>query len=106
MGLGLFGLLFLSIMILSTVALVVLLFNKGQLVQREWLFMLVQFYLVLLAGMMITTGPNSDVPSQYAGYGIFALAIVPLFLKKHHFTLARMMLGALVIVAPICIFFF
>ena len=96
---------FMGSILMSTIGLTVLLFRNGQYAQKEWVFMLIQMYVVLLAGMQITAVPENDLLGQGVGYGIFILALAPLFYKKNNFFAARMTLVVLLMIAPLVLFF-
>lgn len=98
-------LMFMGSILMSAIGIIILLHRDGQYAKKDWLFMLIQVYVVLLAGMQITAVAENDFLGQAIGYVIFAMALAPLFYKKNNFFVARITLAALLIIAPMVLFF-
>lgn len=104
MALGILAVIATFAILLSVVLIIVLLYKDGHLAQNNSVFILIQVYLVLLAGMQVTAVPSNDLMGKALGYGIFIVTLLALYIKKKNFFAARMMLALMLVLAPFLLF--
>jgi len=81
-------LLLVGILLCSLLCLAVAFYNGGELLERQWVLLLCELYLVLAALVQLKSAGAAMIP-QIMGFLVLALGILPVFFRKTNFDMAR-----------------
>lgn len=105
MALGILGVIFLVIMIVSAAFAFALLFKDGYYVSNTWIFALVQVFIIILAILNITALPDNFIFEKVISGLLIAAAIFNVWFKEKNFKLSRI-ISIVLLAATVYMLFF
>lgn len=104
MALGVLNIIVGFSLFISVVLITALFYQNGRFVENPAIFRLILVYLLILAIMQTTGVATNDHVGQVLGISIAAITFVAAWLKRKNFGLARFILAALLVIAPVVLF--
>lgn len=105
MALGLLFILFIAILIFDFLAMILLFFKKGKWSKNNFVFIIIQLYVLILVYLYLTSLPTNYNGSQIFGGIIGVIVIFSIFFKKKYFLLARILLALSLVISTYILVF-
>ena len=104
MALGILGVMAALAVFISAVMITALFYQDGRFVENRAVFNLILIYLFALAFLQITAVAENDWLGKALGAAVIAAAIAAAWLRRSNFRTARLLLAAMLILAPLLLY--
>lgn len=99
MALGILGIIFAVLVLISALAIFALFFKGGYYVSNTWIFYLIQVFTILLDAMYISSVPDNFIINKVIGGLLICIAIFNAWFKEKNFTISRIISAILICAA-------